>query len=111
IDRNGKLVLTERYESLGPHKDHFSPGPFVNGLSPAGCKGRWGFIDKSGAWAIAPIYKFAESFDNGFANVEVKTGTAHLRPDGSAIDFTPAEVDAPPLPARPCGVPLARASQ
>jgi len=110
IDRTGKLVLSERYESLGPHKEHFGPGPFVNGLAPAGCKGHWGFIDKNGSWAIPPIYALAQSFDNGFAPVEIKTGTAHLRPDGSAIDFTPAEVDAPTLPARPCGVPLARAA-
>ncbi|SHN67870.1 WG repeat-containing protein [Bradyrhizobium erythrophlei] len=109
IDRNGKTVLAARYESLGPHKEHFTPGPFVNGLAPAGCKGSWGFIDKSGAWAIPPVYRFAESFDNGFASVEVRGGTAHLRPDGSAIDFTPAEIDAAAPPTRPCGVPLARA--
>ena len=109
IDHEGKLVLAERYDSLGPRKEHFGPGPFVNGLAPAGCKGHWGFIDKTGSWAIPPIYAFTQSFDNGFAPVDIKTGTAHVRPDGSAIDFTPAEVDAPTLPARPCGFPLARA--
>jgi hypothetical protein len=111
IDREGKLVLAERYESLGPHKEHFSPGPFVKGLAPAGCKGSWGFIDKNGNWTIPPIYAFAQSFDNGFAPVDIKTGTGHLRADGSAIDFTPAEVDAPTLPARPCGVTLTHAGE
>jgi hypothetical protein len=109
IDRDGKLVLAARFDSLGPHEEHFSAGPFVNGLAPAGCKGRWGFIDKTGSWTIPPIYAFAQSFDNSFASVEIKTGTAHLRADGGAIDFTPAELDAPMLPASPCGVPLMRA--
>ncbi len=111
IDRDGKLVLAARYESLGPRKEQFSPGPFVDGLAPAGCKGHWGFIDKTGSWAIPPVYRLAESFDNGFANVEVTTGTAHLRPDGSAIDFKPAEVDAVTLPTQPCGAPLAHGKE
>ncbi len=110
IDRKGKLVLAERYDSLGPHHEHFGAGPFVNGLAPAGCKGRWGFIDKEGAWAIPPIYRFAQSFENGFAPVRIKTGTGHLRPDGSAIDFSPAEVNEITLPSRPCGAPLAHAN-
>jgi len=110
IDRAGKLVLAERYDSLGPQHEHFRAGPFVKGLAPAGCKGHWGFIDKDGAWAIAPIYRFAQSFANGFAPVQIKTGTGHLRPDGSAIDFSPAEVDAITLPPRPCGSPLRRAN-
>jgi WG repeat protein len=106
IDRTGKLVLDERYESLGPHNEHFGAGPFVNGRAPAGCKGFWGFIDKNGAWAIPPVYPFAESFQNGFAPVQIKTGTGHLRPDGSAIDFTAAEVEGITPPPRPCGAPL-----
>lgn len=110
IDREGKLVLPERYDSLGPHHERFGAGPFVNGLAPAGCKGYWGFIDKDGAWAIPPVYQFAESFENGFAPVRIRTGTGHLRPDGSAIDFTPAEVDGITLPPHPCGAPLARAN-
>jgi hypothetical protein len=47
-------------------------------------------------------------FENGFAAVQIKTGTGHVRPDGSAIDFDPAEVDKVTLRARPCGVPIAR---
>jgi hypothetical protein len=108
VNRDGKLVLAQRYDSLGPHHEQFGAGPFVNGLAPAGCNGNWGFIDKDGAWAIPPIYPFAQSFENGFASVEIKTGTGHLRPDGSAIDFSPAEVDGITLPPRPCDAPLAR---
>jgi hypothetical protein len=65
-----------------------------------------GFIAKNGAWAIPPIYRFAQSFEHGFAPVQIKTLTGHLRPDGSAIDFSPAEVDGITPPARPCGAPL-----
>jgi hypothetical protein len=108
IDRQGRLVLPMRYDSLGPRNERFGAGPFVQGLAPAGCDGHWGFIDKSGAWAIAPVYRFAEPFDNGFAAVAIRTGTGHVRPDGSAIDFTADEADTVKLAERPCGAPLAR---
>jgi hypothetical protein len=107
IDRAGKMVLPERYDSRGPRGEQFGAGPFVNGLAPAGCKGHWGFIDKDGAWAIPPVYRFVEAFENGFAPVQIKTGTGHVRPDGSAIDFDRSEMDEVSLPARPCGAPMA----
>jgi hypothetical protein len=107
IDREGKMVLPERYDSLDPRGEQFGAGPFVNGLAPAGCKGHWGFIDKDGAWAIPPVYRFAEAFENGFAPVQIKTGTGHVRPDGGAIDFDRSEMDEVSLPARPCGAPMA----
>jgi ABC-type branched-subunit amino acid transport system substrate-binding protein len=50
INRDGNLVFPERYDSLGPHHEHFGAGAFVNGLAPAVCKRYWGFIDKDGAW-------------------------------------------------------------
>jgi hypothetical protein len=104
------MVLPERYDGLGPGSEQFSAGPFVDGLAPAGCKGHWGFIDKGGAWAIPPVYRFAEAFENGFAPVQTKTGTGHVRPDGSAIDFDRSEMDEVSLPARPCGAPMATGS-
>ena len=108
IDRAGKFVIPASFDSLGPNKDHFSAGPFVDGMAPAGCQGHWGFIDKQGAWTIAPVYLFARAFANGFAEVQIKTGTGHVRPDGTAIDFGPDEVDVVNLPERPCGAPLAK---
>jgi len=108
IDRTGKFAIPARYDSLGPNDEHFSAGPFVNAIAPAGCGGRWGFIDKQGAWAIPPVYRFARGFDNGFAEVQVKTGTGHIKPDGTAIDFHPDEVDTVSVPERPCGAPLAK---
>lgn len=107
IDHAGKLAIPAHFDSLGPNKEHFSAGPFVNGIAPAGCDGRWGFIDKQGGWIIPPIYRFAREFTNGFAEVHVKTGTGHVRPDGTAIDFQADEVDEVKLPDRPCGAALA----
>jgi hypothetical protein len=103
IDRSGKFVIEPRYDSLGPHRDRFPAGPFADGIAPAGCDGHWGFIDRQGAWVIPPVYLFAQSFGGGRADVDVRTGTGHIRRDGTPIDFAADEVDPVRLPARPCG--------
>ncbi len=103
VDRSGKFVIEPHYDSLGPHREHFAAGPFEGGLAPAGCQGQWGFIDRTGAWVIPPVYLYAAAFENGFAEVRIKAGTGHVRPDGTPIDFTPGEVDHPQLVAHPCG--------
>ena len=56
------------------------------------------------------VHLFAMPFDNGFAPVQIKTGTGHVRRDGSAIDFAPGEVDTVRLAERPCGAPLAKST-
>ncbi len=103
IDHSGKFVIEARFDGLGPNNEYFAAGPFEGGLAPAGCRGRWGFIDKTGAWVIPPIYLYASGFENGFAAVTIKTGTVHVRTDGTPIDFSPSESDRLELPMRPCG--------
>jgi hypothetical protein len=107
IDHTGKFVLDAKYDSVGLRNEQSPVGPFVNGLAPAGCSGHWGFIDKHGTWAIPPVYRLTEAFENGLANVWLKAGTGHVRPDGSGFDFNATEVDDVKLPDRPCGASLA----
>ena len=82
-------------------------GPFAEGLAPAGCEGRWGFVDRRGAWAVPPLYRLARGFENGFASVTLASGEAHIRPDDVAIDFATSEVDPATAADKPCGAALA----
>ena len=82
-------------------------GPFAQGLAPAGCKGRWGFIDRQGAWAVRPLYRMTQGFHDGFGTVALASGEAHIRADGTPIDFAASEIDTAPVDEAPCGAPLA----
>ncbi|XEC93934.1 WG repeat-containing protein [Paenibacillus tarimensis] len=64
IDRSGKFAFTFDFVP------ELLPGEFIEGLAPVGTNGKWGFIDKSGAFAIEPKFDYAESFSEGFASVQ-----------------------------------------
>lgn len=50
-------------------------GRFSRGLAPATADGTlWGFIDKSGAWAVPPRFQQAAAFEQGFARVTLPGG-------------------------------------
>ena len=70
-------------------------------------QGTLGLYRQGRRLGVPPVYRFVEAFENGFAPVQIKTGTGHVRPDGSAIDFDRSEMDEVSLPARPCGAPMA----
>ena len=58
------------------------PGVFSDALMPAcdgteGGNGLWGFVDKTGAWAIEPQFSQATCFSEGFALVEDSAGDLH----------------------------------
>lgn len=63
INRTGKFILTFDY------MPNLFPGDFTEGLAPIGKNDKWGFIDKSGAFVIAPEYDGVNSFSEGFASV------------------------------------------
>lgn len=44
---------------------------FSGGLAPASSGDRCGYIDKSGSFAIAPVYDMAWSFQDGLASVGI----------------------------------------
>jgi hypothetical protein len=107
IDATGKFVVEPLFDGEGPNGESFAAGPFADGLAPVGCKGRWGFINEQGAWAVPPLYRFAEGFEHGFASVTLASGVAHIRRDGTPIDFATNETDPAQAEEKPCGAPLA----
>lgn len=59
--------------------------PFSEGLAAVQAEedGLWGYIDKTGAWAIAPMFEWGDSFSGGVALVRVIGGLPALAaPDG-----------------------------
>ena len=65
INTSGQFVI-------GPeHQDNCWVGDcdFVDGLAAKGTNGIWGYIDKSGAWAIEPQFARASAFSEGLASV------------------------------------------
>jgi len=73
-DADGKLDL-----DLG---DVFARS-FQEGLAVARKDRKWGFIDRTGAFVIAPIYSFAEGFRGGLAIVhDTEAGPKYINPEG-----------------------------
>lgn len=111
ISANGEYVIASRFDAQGPATEADTIGPFAEGLAPAGCKGRWGFIDRQGAWAVRPLYRLTEGFHDGFGTVALASGEAHIRRDGTPIDFAASEIDPAPVEEAPCGAPLAASAK
>jgi hypothetical protein len=73
-DADGKLVL-----SLG---EVFARS-FQEGLAVARKDRKWGYIDRTGEFVIAPTYSFAEGFRGGLAIVHDKeAGPKYINPEG-----------------------------
>ncbi|MGG3806412.1 WG repeat-containing protein [Metabacillus fastidiosus] len=62
IDKSGKTVFKVPYEDLEVKS-------FSEGLAEVYVKGKWGFIDKTGAIKIKPQYTYVSSFTEGMAVV------------------------------------------
>jgi hypothetical protein len=72
IDHTGKIVIGPR---LAENANSFSGGvaAFQPGVATPG-KAKWGYLDKTGKWAIKPQFEIATDFSEGLAAVEVSTG-------------------------------------
>ncbi|MDQ6705419.1 MAG: WG repeat-containing protein [Acidobacteriota bacterium] len=58
---------------------------FSGGLMPLADGARWGFVDKSFRWAIAPKYDGAEEFSDGLAPVQVGRKWGYIDKTGNQI--------------------------
>jgi hypothetical protein len=69
IDYNGKIVIGPR---LAENANSFSEGvaAFQPGVVSPG-KAKWGYLDKTGKWAIEPTFEIASDFSEDLAAVEV----------------------------------------
>lgn len=103
IDRQGREVIPPRFKSLGAFAG--------NGLAPASLNGEfsdpatlYGYVDRSGRFAIAESYKWAGSFDptpfdggmeapEGLARVVLSSGeTAYIDSGGKVVTRFPARM-------------------
>jgi WG containing repeat len=71
IDHTGKFVIETR---LTANAENFSEGvaAFQPGVATPG-NAKWGYLDKTGKWAIKPQFKIATDFSEGLAAVELST--------------------------------------
>jgi hypothetical protein len=72
IDHSGKIVIGPR---LAENANSFSEGvaAFQPGVASPG-KAQWGYLDKTGEWAIQPRFEIASDFSEGVAAVKVSIG-------------------------------------
>jgi hypothetical protein len=60
--------------------------PFVNGLACVSIAGKWGFIDTSQEFVIAPLFNEARSFSGNYAVVILDFGESNvIKTDGSLV--------------------------
>jgi len=62
-----------------------SAGDFSDGLSPVGMAGRFGYIDKSGKFAINPQFDHGGSFRAGIAPVWVGNRQGYIDKSGKFV--------------------------
>ena len=82
------LTLSQRYADAML----VVPGVFTGKLFPAqdgsqGTDGLWGYIDRTGAWAVKPQYAQATCFSEGFALVEDASGDLHYIDESGSDPF------------------------
>jgi hypothetical protein len=65
IDKTGKLTLLPQTRYV------YEPKKFSEGLAAAQVGEKWGFVDKTGQFAIPPRYFIARSFSEGLAAVNI----------------------------------------
>lgn len=65
IDLSDEQLLVLKGASIDESKFH-------DGLAPMEQNGKWGFVTKAGAFAIAPQYDEVEDFEDGYAKVRIK---------------------------------------
>jgi hypothetical protein len=85
IDKSGKLVIAARFTYVYP----FSEGFAAATESETGDTG-WGYIDRSGNWAIPPLFDAASSFQFGLAPVNRKRDCGYIDKKGDRVLRLPA---------------------
>lgn len=72
LGESGYIDQTGRFKFTFDFRPEFFPGDFKEGLAPVGKQDKWGFIDKTGAFAIEPAFDRARPFSEGLASVQVE---------------------------------------
>lgn len=84
VDTSGRVAIQPNFKAVGY---------FVDGLAWAKTpENTVGFIDKKGEWVIKPIYTAAKEFNSGLARVKKEETWAFVKPDGTEVAISDAEV-------------------
>lgn len=81
-DSDGRMVIPAEYAYIGA---------FVSGRAAAVSDGRYGAIDRSGAWIAEPAYDFLEISAAGFLLAVDESGARTLDMDGGLLASYPGE--------------------
>lgn len=81
IDKSGNVVFTV---ADGRRAGEFSEG-LVNVRTGSGAGQKWGYVDRTGKWAIEPKFQKAEPFYRGLAMVYVDYKVAYINQAGRYI--------------------------
>ncbi len=76
VDRQGRLRIANRYDSIGEFRD---------GLAPVKLVGKWGYINDTDQIVIQPMYDKTENFDLGIARAVRKGKTGLINDKGEAL--------------------------
>jgi len=92
-DKKGRLVIPPKFEG-----DYFQPPRFTEGLAPVifssmfpgsqtfvGIGAKYGYIDKTGEYAIKPIYDKAINFQEGLAAVTIDEKQGFINNKGEIV--------------------------
>lgn len=77
IDLSGKFWLQPRGTS--------NNGNYADGLAPVEINGKWGYVNKSGAYVIAPQFEDAKSFSDGLAQVRIGNSEGFINEKGQVV--------------------------
>jgi hypothetical protein len=77
IDQSGHLIFSGR----GADEQAY----FSEGLMPVRDQARWGFVDKSFRWVIAPKYDHAGEFSDGLAPIQMAGKWGYIDKTGNEI--------------------------
>ncbi len=78
INARGEIVVEPRFEAISFNRSG-------SALIPAKHQGHWGYIDRTGAFVIDPVFDIAWGFAEGLASVRINGKWGYIDETGSAV--------------------------
>jgi hypothetical protein len=86
INKQGKEVIYPDFHYETKTKGNiYIDSKFSNGLAKFPISNKWGYIDKSGKFAIKPQFDYAEDFSDSIAAVQIKDKWGYINKKGDFV--------------------------